>query len=378
VASIRIERLTKSYGASAVLKDLSLDIADGEFVVLVGPSGCGKTTTLKLLAGLDTATSGRIFIGDRDVTDLAPGDRDVAMVFQNYALYPHLSVRSNMAFGLRMRGTPRAEREKRVRAAAAMLGIEHLLDRRPRALSGGQRQRVALGRAIVREPRAFLMDEPLSNLDAALRARTRAEISALHDRLKVTTLYVTHDQTEAMTMADRIVVMKDGEVQQVAPPAEMFARPANLFVAGFIGSPAMNFLRAVVHVCRGAAHVDLFGQHLRVPVKGRLPERLSQPVIVGIRPEHLCEADEGYTFTIHPVRVENLGSEQIIHGAIPREHRTELPLPAAPADHQRGTFIVRLLNARPIEVGRPLPVAFDPAHLHFFDPATEKSLAGQT
>jgi multiple sugar transport system ATP-binding protein len=297
-------------------------------------------------------------------------------VFQNYALYPHLSVRSNMAFGLTMRGTPRLEREKRVQAAAAMRGIEHLLDRRPRALSGGQRQRVALGRAIVREPLAFLMDEPLSNLDAALRTRTRTEISALHARLKVTTVYVTHDQTEAMTMADRIVVMKDGEVQQVAPPAAMFARPANLFVAGFIGSPVMNFVRAVVHVCHGDAHVDLFGQHLRVPAKGRLPEGLSQRIIIGIRPEHLYEADEGHTFTIEPARVENLGSEQIVHAAIPPEHRAETLLPATQAGDQRAAFVVRLLNARPIRVGQSLHVAFDPACLHFFDPMTEKSLAG--
>ena len=205
--------------------------------MLVGPSGCGKSTMLKILAGLEDATSGKVFIGDRDVTDLAPGDRDIAMVFQNYALYPHLTVRRNMGFGLKMRGTDPHEIERRVNEAARILGVDHLLDRRPRALSGGQRQRVALGRAIVREPQAFLMDEPLSNLDAKLRVHTRAEISALHKRLGVTTIYVTHDQTEAMTMADRIVIMEDGEIQQIDDPDTMYRSPANLFVAGFIGSP---------------------------------------------------------------------------------------------------------------------------------------------
>jgi multiple sugar transport system ATP-binding protein len=374
VASIRIDRLTKSYGTSTVLKELSLEIADGEFVVLVGPSGCGKSTTLKLLAGLDVATSGKIFIDGRDITDLAPGERDVAMVFQNYALYPHLSVRRNMGFGLKMRGTPRAEIERRVQGAADMLDIGHLLDRRPRALSGGQRQRVALGRAIVREPRAFLMDEPLSNLDAALRTRTRSEISALHDRLKVTTVYVTHDQTEAMTMADRIVVMKDGEVQQVAPPAEMFARPNNLFVAGFIGAPVMNFLRSAITVRAGVASFTLFGQPMSVPVMGRLPDGMSQEVIIGIRPEHLHETREGNVFSIQPTRVENLGSEQVVHAAIPEQHRSAVMLPVAQAEERRAAFLVRLLNARPVEFGRPMPVSFDPANLHYFDPTTQQSL----
>jgi multiple sugar transport system ATP-binding protein len=274
-----------------------------------------------------------------------------------------------------MRGTPKAEIERRVQTAAAMLDIGHLLDRRPRALSGGQRQRVALGRAIVREPRAFLMDEPLSNLDAALRTRTRSEISALHDRLKVTTVYVTHDQTEAMTMADRIVVMKDGEVQQVAPPAEMFARPNNLFVAGFIGAPIMNFLRTSVTVREGSASFDLLGQRMNVPTLGRLPNGISQEVIVGIRPEHLHEAREGNVFSIQPARMENLGSEQVVHAAMPEEHRSDVSLPIAQADSRRAMFLVRLLNARPIELGKPLSVSFDPANLHYFDPTTQQSLA---
>ncbi len=247
MAEIVIDRVRKSYGPLTVLKDFSLHVADGEFVVLVGPSGCGKSTMLKILAGLEEATSGTIRIGGREVTDLAPGDRDIAMVFQNYALYPHLTVAANMGFGLKMRGTPAAEITRRVQEAARILDVEHLLERRPRQLSGGQRQRVALGRAIVREPQAFLMDEPLSNLDAKLRVHMRAEIGALHQRLGVTTIYVTHDQIEAMTMANRIVIMRDGEIQQIADPETMFEQPANLFVAGF-----HRFARHELPECRGA------------------------------------------------------------------------------------------------------------------------------
>ena len=247
MASIELDRVRKVYeGGVVALEGMSLDIADGEFVVFVGPSGCGKSTALKLIAGLEEVTSGQVFIGGQDVTDAAPKDRDVAMVFQNYALYPHLTVRRNLGFALRMRRIPADEIERRVDSAARILGIHPLLDRRPRQLSGGQRQRVALGRAIVREPRAFLMDEPLSNLDARLRVLMRAEIGALHNRLKVTTIFVTHDQTEAMTMADRIVIMREGVIQQVGDPDEVYARPRNIFVAGFIGSPAMNFFRSTL------------------------------------------------------------------------------------------------------------------------------------
>lgn len=278
MAGISIQNVYKDYGALNVLKEFSLEIADGEFVVLVGPSGCGKSTMLKILAGLEPASGGKITIGDRDVTDLAPGDRDIAMVFQNYALYPHLTVGQNIGFGLKMRGMLKAEIDKRVREAAKILAVDHLLDRRPKALSGGQRQRVALGRAIVREPRAFLMDEPLSNLDAKLRVHTRAEISALHKRIGVTTVYVTHDQIEAMTMADRVVIMRDGVIQQIADPDTLFAEPANLFVAGFIGSPGMNFLRARIE----AGKLTLFGQTFNAAVGVGAGE-----FIVGIRPEHL-------------------------------------------------------------------------------------------
>ncbi|HEY8497197.1 MAG TPA: sn-glycerol-3-phosphate ABC transporter ATP-binding protein UgpC, partial [Limnochordales bacterium] len=246
MARVVLENVTKRYGNVVAVNKANLVIEDEEFVVLVGPSGCGKSTTLRMIAGLEEITEGNIYIGDRLVNDVPPKDRDIAMVFQNYALYPHMNVYDNMAFGLKLRKFPKDEIDRRVREAARMLGIEHLLDRKPKQLSGGQRQRVAVGRAIVREPAAFLMDEPLSNLDAKLRVQMRAELSKLHNRLRTTTIYVTHDQTEAMTMGDRIVVMKDGFIQQVGAPLEIYENPNNVFVAGFIGSPAMNFLNAVL------------------------------------------------------------------------------------------------------------------------------------
>jgi multiple sugar transport system ATP-binding protein len=374
VASISIDRLTKFYGPLSVLKPFSLDISDGEFVVLVGPSGCGKSTTLKMIAGLEPATSGKIFIGDRDVTDLDPGERDVAMVFQNYALYPHLTVEKNLSFGLRMRNTPAAEISHRVKTAAEMLGISHLLQRRPRALSGGQRQRVALGRAIVREPRAFLMDEPLSNLDAALRGRMRTEISALHTRLRVTTVYVTHDQTEAMTMADRIVVLRDGEIQQVATPAEIFSHPANIFVASFMGSPGMNLFRADLEIAGGKARFTLFGEKIEAPAPARMQEGI-RPAIIGIRPEHLYPLAGDNSFTITPSAVERSGSEQLVHAEIPAENRVDPEIARTRADEHAGTLILRSLNATPIAVGASLPIGFDPASLHLFDPITFMAFA---
>ncbi|MFN6984678.1 MAG: ABC transporter ATP-binding protein, partial [Rhizobium oryzihabitans] len=261
MANISIRNVSKSYGALNVLRPFSLEIENGEFVVLVGPSGCGKSTMLKILAGLEPASEGQIFIGDREVTDLAPGDRDIAMVFQNYALYPHLTVRQNIGFGLKMRGTDRQEIDRRVDDAARILEVTPYLDRKPKDLSGGQRQRVALGRAIVRQPQAFLMDEPLSNLDAKLRVHMRAEIGALHKRIGVTTVYVTHDQVEAMTMADRVVIMQGGIIQQIAAPDELFNNPANLFVAGFIGSPGMNFLNTDIR----DGTLTLFGQKVSLP-----------------------------------------------------------------------------------------------------------------
>ena len=264
MAEVLLEEVGKVYGEDVVaVKEMNLDIPDGEFVVFVGPSGCGKSTALRMIAGLEDITSGQVHIGSQVVNDLPPRDRDLAMVFQNYALYPHMNVRENMGFALKLKKIDKQEINRRVEEAAKILGIESFLDRKPKALSGGQRQRVALGRAIVREPKAFLMDEPLSNLDAKLRVNMRTEISKLHNRLGTTTIYVTHDQTEAMTMADRIVVLKDGVVQQVASPQEMYERPENVFVAGFIGSPAMNFIKAHLQRAEGGGYSVIFGEGAR-------------------------------------------------------------------------------------------------------------------
>ena len=296
MAQVELDNLTKIFpGGVRAVDGVNLSIADREFVVLVGPSGCGKTTTLRMIAGLEQLTSGVIRIGQNIVNDLPPKDRDVAMVFQNYALYPHMSVYRNMAFGLRLRGTPRREIDRRVRDAARILEIEHLLNRKPRALSGGQRQRVAVGRAIVREPAAFLFDEPLSNLDAKLRITTRAELKRLHQRLKTTTIYVTHDQEEAMTLGDRIVVMKDGVIQQADTPLHTYNEPANRFVAGFIGMPPMNFFDGAVIMADGELAFEEgkpAGEGgFCIPVPERLKDRLAgqvgRPVVLGIRPEHL-------------------------------------------------------------------------------------------
>ncbi len=297
MATVRLENITKSFkgrtGTVRAINDLTLTVADREFLVLVGPSGCGKTTTLRLIAGLEEADTGRIRIGARDVTHLAPQDRDVAMVFQDHALYPHMTVYKNMAFGLKMRRVPKAEIERKVAAAADLLGIVDLLERRPGALSGGERQRVAVGRAIVRTPCVSLFDEPLSNLDAALRVHMRTEIKSLHHELPTTMIYVTHDQEEAMTLGHRIVVMKDGTVQQCGAPLEIYDRPANRFVAGFIGTPSMNFLDGRLE--RDGADVFFDGRvgRLRLPTEaGRdLDDVADQPVVAGIRPEHLCPAE---------------------------------------------------------------------------------------
>jgi multiple sugar transport system ATP-binding protein len=370
MASISIDRICKSYGPLEVLKDFSLEIDDGEFVVLVGPSGCGKSTMLKILAGLEEATSGTIRIGEREVTDLAPGDRDIAMVFQNYALYPHLTVARNMGFGLKMRGTPHAEIEQRVAAAARILDVAHLLDRRPRQLSGGQRQRVALGRAIVREPQAFLMDEPLSNLDAKLRVHMRAEIGALHQRLGVTTIYVTHDQIEAMTMASRIVIMKDGVVQQIADPDTMFESPANLFVAGFIGSPGMNFLAGR---CDDHNTTHLFGQQVPLP-RGVLPTAPDVSLIFGLRPEHIELGPGRASFEITPSLVESLGSEKYVYFDAPADNRAAGMATRTGGEQGGDRLIARLINAGPVRTGERLMLSFDPARLHVFDPMTGRAL----
>jgi multiple sugar transport system ATP-binding protein len=307
MAAVDIRGVRKAFGATAVIHGVDVAIGDGEFVVLVGPSGCGKSTLLRMIAGLEEISGGEIAIDGRVVNDVPPKERDIAMVFQNYALYPHMTVRENMAFSLRLRRTAAAEVARRVKDAAEILGLETLLDRYPRQLSGGQRQRVAMGRAIVRDPRVFLFDEPLSNLDAKLRVAMRAEIRELHQRLRTTSVYVTHDQIEAMTMADRIVVMHDGRVEQIGSPLELYDAPRNLFVAGFIGSPAMNFLSGTVRRSDGAASVELEGG-------GRVAAPPTQAadgaaVVWGVRPEHLALAAEGIGLAGEVAVVEPTGAD---------------------------------------------------------------------
>ena len=315
MAKVAIEKLNKAYGDAAILRDIDLSVNDGEFVVLVGPSGCGKSTLLRMIAGLDGVTSGDIFIGERRVTGLEPAQRKIAMVFQSYALYPHMSVRKNMTFGLKFSGMAQAEMERRVGEAARMLRLEPLLERRPKDLSGGQRQRVAIGRAIVREPDVFLFDEPLSNLDAALRVSTRVEIAKLHRTLGATMIYVTHDQVEAMTLADRIVVMNQGRIAQEGKPLDLYYQPANLFVAGFIGSPAMNFFEGKVESVAGGA-LSISGADF-APFKAAVGNASVAPgskISVGVRPEHLIAAT-GAGFRINGTveLVERLGETSYAH-----------------------------------------------------------------
>ena len=305
MASVAIRDVRKAFGSTTVIHGVDVAIRDGEFVVLVGPSGCGKSTLLRMIAGLENITSGEICIGERVVNDVPPKERDVAMVFQNYALYPHMTVAANMAFSLKLRGARQSEIETRVQRAAAILGLGPYLQRYPRQLSGGQRQRVAMGRAIVRDPQVFLFDEPLSNLDAKLRVQMRIEIKELHQRLKTTTVYVTHDQIEAMTMADKIVVMHDGLVEQIGAPLELYDRPQNLFVAGFIGSPAMNFIKGTVRANGGVAFEGVGGT--RLPLAGAPAGSDGRPAIYGIRPEHFVIADDGAEAVIQVI--EPTGAE---------------------------------------------------------------------
>jgi multiple sugar transport system ATP-binding protein len=338
MASIDVIDVRKSYGGHEVIHGVSLGIADGDFVVLVGPSGCGKSTLLRMIAGLESITSGAVKIGSRVVNRLAPKDRDIAMVFQNYALYPHKTVGENMGFGLKLRRAPKAEIEARVRRAAEILDVAALLDRFPRQLSGGQRQRVAMGRAIVRDPQVFLFDEPLSNLDAKLRVQMRAEIKELHQRLKTTTVYVTHDQIEAMTMADRIVVLRDGVVEQIGAPLELYDRPANLFVAGFIGSPAMNFLHGTIRLDGKPSFVIDGGVSL--PLAQAPAGSDGRPAIYGIRPEHLTlggpDGVPAEISVLEPTGLETqvfakLGTQKIV--AVFRQRMTARPgetLPMSP------------------------------------------------
>jgi multiple sugar transport system ATP-binding protein len=355
MAKIRLEALTRKYGSVTAVDSVNLDIDDDEFLVLVGPSGCGKTTTLRMVAGLEDISSGSVFIGDRRVNDVEPKDRDIAMVFQSYALYPHMSVYDNMAFGLKMRKVASTEIERRIQEASAMLGIGHLLKRKPRELSGGQRQRVALGRAIVREPAVFLMDEPLSNLDAQVRANTRTELLRIHQRVKNTVMYVTHDQVEAMTMGDRIVVMKDGHVQQVAAPKEIYDRPANKFVASFIGSPPMNFLDAELE-SQGDLAV-LRGPTYAFSVNGSAAQKLahtaSRNVTIGVRPEDVIigNADAaGGGIRARVDVVETLGAEQHLF-----------------LTSENSSFLARVSADFVAHVGDSVSASIDPAKLHVFD-----------
>ena len=372
MADIVLAGVTKEFpGGAIAVAALDLEVADGEFLVLVGPSGSGKTTVLRMVGGLEEASAGEIRIGGRDVTGLAPRDRDIAMVFQTYALYPHMTVAQNMAFGLKLRKAPREEIRRRVEETAALLGLSDLLQRKPRALSGGQRQRVAMGRAIVREPAAFLMDEPLSNLDAKLRVQMRAEITRLHQRLGTTTLYVTHDQTEAITMADRVAVMRDGHLQQLDAPAALYDDPVNLFVAGFIGSPAMNVVTASLNGADGRVTAS-FGEHRLVVPEAVLDRRpgarrvltAGGQVTLGIRPEDIEDAefvagagpDELLEVTVD--LAEPLGAETIAHFDVGSD---------AP-------FTARLSPRTAVRAGRRVKLAVDVERLHLFDPVSGDSL----
>ncbi|HXF57555.1 MAG TPA: sn-glycerol-3-phosphate ABC transporter ATP-binding protein UgpC [Actinomycetota bacterium] len=396
MAEITLEDVTKVYpdGTRAV-SSVNLEIQDGEFMVLVGPSGCGKTTALRMVAGLEDITEGVIKIGERVVNDVPPKDRDVAMVFQNYALYPHLSVYENMAFGLRLRKVPKQEIDRRVREAARILGLEEFLNRKPRALSGGQRQRVAMGRAIVREPQAFLMDEPLSNLDAKLRVQMRAEIAKLQRDLGVTTIYVTHDQTEAMTMGDRVAVMRKGLLQQVDAPQALYDRPVNLFVAGFIGSPAMNMVEAELARADGGLFASFGGFRLRVPEetvaeRPALRRYEGRRVVLGIRPEDMedaslvSEAPEDRRLSAVVDLREALGSQIIVHFTVQappvltedvRELATDVGADALAELEQTAktgisTFVAALNPRTRAREGERLELVVDTRRLHFFDPET--------
>jgi multiple sugar transport system ATP-binding protein len=376
MAAIRLDHVSKDYGSVRAVDDVSLQIADGEFLVLVGPSGCGKSTLLRMIAGLEEVTAGEISIGEREVTDLPPRSRDVAMVFQTYALYPHMSVRQNIGYGLKTRRVPKQEIARRVDEVAALLGLDELLDRRPAQLSGGQRQRVAMGRAIVRQPQAFLLDEPLSNLDAKLRVGMRASLAQLHQRLGVTTVYVTHDQTEAMTLGQRVAVMRDGHLLQVDRPKRLYEEPNNLFIAAFIGSPAMNLVDATVE-----GDSIRFGQFTVPLADGPRPEP-GRRVVLGIRPEGFEEAAFAPGLPTVSVRVEvleELGSDAHIFFGVDAPPITAEVLEAAAeggllAD-QRALFTARVDARTRAGVGDTVELAVDARRFHFFDPDSGARLA---
>ncbi len=363
MASVTYDHVVKKFGDNEVLKDINIHVEDKEFLVLVGPSGCGKSTALRCLAGLEEITGGRILIGDREVSNVAPKDRDIAMVFQSYALYPHMSVYDNMAFGLKLRKTPKADIDRRVKEAAEMLGIPHLLGRKPKQLSGGQRQRVAVGRAIVREPAVFLFDEPLSNLDAKLRVETRAQISKLHLRLQTTFIYVTHDQVEAMTMANRIAVMKDGILQQLDTPQNLYDRPSNVFVAGFIGSPSMNFFDARLNKSNGALVVDCGPFSVKLPAEKTAiyQAHAGKAVVFGVRPEDIH--DPSYAPPgIHQALVETqvevtelMGNEVFLY-----------------LNTGGKNYVGRVDPRSRARIGDKVQVAMNLDNMHLFDKETEK------
>ncbi|WP_296078544.1 sn-glycerol-3-phosphate ABC transporter ATP-binding protein UgpC [uncultured Agrobacterium sp.] len=355
MASVSLRKLEKSYGALRIVKGIDLEIVDGEFVVFVGPSGCGKSTTLRMVAGLESISGGEIRISDTVVNNLPPRGRDIAMVFQDYALYPHKTVRENMGFSLKVRGVPQNEANERINEAAEMLGIGHLLDRRPGQLSGGQRQRVAMGRAIVRRPQVFLFDEPLSNLDAKLRGQVRTEIKRLHQQIGTTIIYVTHDQVEAMTLADRIVILKNGEIEQVGTPDEVYNKPQSVFVGGFVGSPAMNFARG--HLSGGKVLLgngdSLSSAAIRLGKAAALDGR---EILVGIRPEHFgVVSDDAAAVSAQVQVVEPLGSDTLVHFNIGSDMLTARMAP----------------DARPT-VGETIRIGIDPSRIHVFDAESQR------
>ena len=374
MAEVKFDHVTRIYPGNTEpsVDDLNMEIKDGEFLVLVGPSGCGKSTTLRMLAGLEEVNQGSIMIGDTDVTNMQPKDRDIAMVFQNYALYPHMTVADNMGFALKIAGTPKAEIRKRVEEAAKILDLTEYLDRKPKALSGGQRQRVAMGRAIVRKPKVFLMDEPLSNLDAKLRVQTRTQIAALQRQLGVTTLYVTHDQTEALTMGDRIAVIKLGVLQQVGAPTELYDRPANVFVAGFIGSPSMNI--NTYPVVDGKAKIGDDTITLPTEVVDRLTAEDGGKIVLGFRPEDASLASDADpdAFKLDVLNVEDLGSDGYIYGNIVTGD-SDSSQDTMMSDQNKMTTV--RVNPRQLpKVGDTVRIHIDPTKMHLFSPATEMRL----
>ncbi len=402
MAGIVMDDVSKVYGEGVTaVSELNLEIADGEFIVLVGPSGCGKTTALRMVAGLESISGGTIRIGDRVVNTVPPKERDIAMVFQNYALYPHMSVYDNMAFGLKLRKLPKEEIDRRVRVASGILGLDEFLERKPKALSGGQRQRVAMGRAIVREPKAFLMDEPLSNLDAKLRVQMRSEIARIQHELRVTTLYVTHDQVEAMTMGDRVAVIRKGILQQVDTPQFLYDHPNNLFVAGFIGSPAMNLIEATLSVSDGSASVEFGGIRLGIPEqvlasRPGLKAYEGKQVIVGLRPEDMedaalvTDAPADRRMRSEVILREALGADVVAHvkvqaPAVMTDDVRELAhdvgreaLEAVEHGARTGetTFLARLSPRTGAREGEPIELVVDVSRLHFFDPGTGLGIYG--